>query len=169
MTVEKAVRTAIEYETRVRDIYMESAKKFRDATARKIFTVLADEEQRHVDYLENRLDEWQKTGKITLERLESAIPDKDTIEKGVRTLKKRAAVQDYGDDLEIFKKALALEVETSNFYKEMVRELPPGDQPLFQRFVEIEEGHEAIVQAEIDAVTGLGFWFDFMEFDLEAG
>jgi len=38
-----------------------------------------------------------------------------------------------------------------------------------QRFVEIEEGHRAIVQAEIDCVSGLGFWFDTAEFKLEAG
>jgi hypothetical protein len=40
---------------------------------------------------------------------------------------------------------------------------------LFQRFVEIEQGHLAIVQAEIDSVSGLGFWFDMREFDLETG
>jgi hypothetical protein len=34
--------------------------------------------------------------------------------------------------------------------------------------VEIEAGHEAIVQAEIDALNGLGFWFDFTEFRLES-
>jgi hypothetical protein len=27
----------------------------------------------------------------------------------------------------------------------------------------------AIVQAEIDAVSGSGFWFDMMEFDVEKG
>ena len=39
----------------------------------------------------------------------------------------------------------------------------------FGRFLEIEQGHQAIVRAEIDALTGMGFWFDFQEFDLEAG
>ena len=36
-------------------------------------------------------------------------------------------------------------------------------------FLGIEQGHQAIVQAEIDALSGLGFWFDFQEFNLEAG
>ena len=40
-------------------------------------------------------------------------------------------------------------------------------QKMFARFVEIEEGHQAIVKAEIDAVSGSGFWFDFNEFSLE--
>ena len=169
MTIEEAIKTAIDYEIRVRDVYMENAKKFRDPVALKIFKVLADEEQNHVEYLESRLEEWEKTGKITTEKLETAIPNKRTITANVKKLKKRAAEQDYGAELEIFKKALELEIETSNFYKRMVKELPQEDQPLFARFVEIEEGHEAIVQAEIDAASGLGFWFDFMEFNLEAG
>jgi hypothetical protein len=35
------------------------------------------------------------------------------------------------------------------------------------RCLEIEEGHVAIVQADIDAVSGIGFWFDVKEFDLD--
>jgi hypothetical protein len=49
----------------------------------------------------------------------------------------------------------------------VVGELQADERRLFARFVEIEEGHEAIVQAEIDALTGLGYWFDFQEFRLE--
>ena len=49
----------------------------------------------------------------------------------------------------------------------MVSELPPEGRALFERFLEIEQGHVAIVQAEIDAVSGLGFWFDVQEFRLE--
>jgi hypothetical protein len=51
----------------------------------------------------------------------------------------------------------------------MVGELPAEGQSLFARFLEIEEGHMAVVQAEIDNVNQLGFWFDLKEFDLEAG
>jgi hypothetical protein len=40
---------------------------------------------------------------------------------------------------------------------------------MFQRFPEIEDGHNAIVQAELDSVQGLGYWFDVEEFKLEAG
>jgi hypothetical protein len=49
----------------------------------------------------------------------------------------------------------------------MVTDLKDEERKLFNRFVEIEVGHEAIVQAEIDALTGLGFWFDYTEFRLE--
>ena len=69
----------------------------------------------------------------------------------------------------MLEKALEVEYETSDFYKRMVLELPVEGQELFVRFVEIEEGHKAIVQAEIDSVTGLGYWFDMPEFNLASG
>jgi hypothetical protein len=34
--------------------------------------------------------------------------------------------------------------------------------------LEIEEGHVSIVQAELDSVQGLGYWFDVPEFALES-
>jgi rubrerythrin len=60
-------------------------------------------------------------------------------------------------------KALEAEHKTSSFYKKMVAELPAEGQKLFERFVEIEEGHVAIVQAEMDSVAGTGAWFDVLE------
>ncbi len=167
MTIEQAIKTGIEFELQVRHVYSEAAKKFKDPVARKIFGVLADEEDRHVQYLESRLDEWERTGEVTAAVLETVIPSQAAIDGAMGKLTTRMAVQDFGVELEMLKKALALEIEATNFFKQMVAELKNEEQKLFSRFVEIEAGHEAIVQAEIDALTGLGFWFDYTEFRLE--
>jgi rubrerythrin len=164
MTIEQAIKTAIEFELVVRKVYSEAGKKFSEPAARRVFQVLADEEDRHVQYLESRLEEWQRTGHVTAEKLETMVPSKRAIDAGVRTLQKRMQVQDYGAELELLKKALDLEIEATAFFRKMVAELDEEAQKLFSRFVEIEAGHEAIVQAEIDALNGLGFWFDFTEF-----
>jgi rubrerythrin len=167
VTIEQAIKSGLEYEMRVRKVYSEAARKFSDPVARKIFDVLADEEDRHVAYLESRLEEWQRRGVVTAEKLETAIPSKASIESSVRRLQRRMAQQDYSAELEMLKKALALEIEATRFFRRMVGELQAEERALFSRFVEIEEGHEAIVQAEIDALTGLGYWFDYQEFRLE--
>ena len=167
VTIEQAIKTGIEYELQVRKVYSEAAKKFKDPVARKIFTVLADEEDRHVAYLESRLEEWEKTGKVTAAALETTVPSEDEINAAMSTLNRRMAEQDFGVELEMLKKALVLETDATNFFRKMVGELKNDEQKLFRRFVEIEEGHEAIVRAEIDALTGLGFWFDYPEFKLE--
>jgi hypothetical protein len=60
-------------------------------------------------------------------------------------------------------KALQLETETSNFYRKMVEEMG-SDGELFERFLEIEKGHQAIVQAELDYHQQTGYLFDFQDF-----
>jgi len=168
MTVEEAIKTAIEYETRVRDIYADAVEQTADPVGKRILGVLANEEQHHLDYLQSKLQQWKTSGEVTAEGLKTAIPSREAIEAGVSKLESQMAGQDRGvAELQILKKALDVESETTNFYKKMVKELPVGGQELFARFVEIEEGHLAIVRAELDYASGTGFWFDFMEFNLE--
>ena len=166
MTLEQAIKTAIDYEIKVRDAYLTSAGKITDQTGRRVFEVLGKEEQGHVDYLQAKLAEWQRTGRAKAGKLETVVPAKRVIEAGVRKLDAHLGARDYGTELEMLRKALALEQETSNFYRKMVTQMKQ-DGELFGRFLEIEEGHQAIVQAEIDYLTRSGTFFDFQEFNLE--
>ncbi len=167
MTIEEAIKTAIEFEAQVRDVYRNAMEDTTDPVGRRIFRVLAGEEQNHLDYLQNKLYEWKRTGTITTKRLETTIPSEEAIREGISKLEDRMADEDHGGELQMLTKAFDVEVKTSNFYKKMVTELPPEGQELFARFVEIEEGHLAIVRAEIDYLSRTGYWFDFKEFDME--
>ena len=104
---------------------------------------------------------------ITTKKLATAVPSKDAIEKGIGAVKAGMTDENLGGELQILTKAFNMETKTSNFYKKMVEELPPEGQKLFAGFVEIEEGHLALVQAEIDYFRKTGYWFDFKEFDME--
>lgn len=75
--------------------------------------------------------------------------------------------EDLGDEKQLLSKALAVKVETSSFYGRMVKELPEEGQALFSRFLVIENGHIAAVQAELDYLSSTGYWFDWKEFDME--
>jgi rubrerythrin len=171
MTIEEAIKTALEFERKVYALYEAAAQRADGATAKKVFATLAKEEQGHVAYLESRLAEWQKDGHLSSEKLRTVLPSAARIRTGVgRTyagVSKEASSHDA--ELASLYQALAAEDETSAFYVRMVRELPAEGQSLFSRFLEIEDGHGAIVQAEIDSVKRMGFWFDLREFDLEAG
>lgn len=169
MTLEEAIKTAIEFETKVKDVYVKAEKHAKDKVGRRTFRLLADEEFRHIAYLTKRLNEWKKDGRITVEKLETAIPPRKVIEREVKKLKKEVSKKDHDQELEMLQHALTTEVETSAFYKRMVAELSAEGHKMFARFVEIEDGHIAIVQSEIDKLTGLGFWFDLSEFDLSSG
>lgn len=165
MEIEKAVKTAIDYEVKVRDAYYNAAERSKDETGRKIFRVLGDEEQGHVDYLNSKLNEWQKTGKASPEKLETIVPSLKTIQEGVRKLDHHLSKPDSGTEKELLSKALQLETETSNFYQKMVDEMGP-EGGLFKRFLEIEKGHQAIVQAELDYHQQTGYLFDFQDFGM---
>ena len=172
MQLEEAIKTAIEYENRVHGVYTDAAEKARDETGKRIFGLLAKEEQGHIDYLESRLTEWKKTGHIQDVVLETILPSKDAVEEGVARLKAQVEPQvreDLDVEMGLLQQALQVEVETSNFYRQVTAEMDGEGKRLFKRFLEIEEGHQAIVQAEIDSVSGLGFWFDSQEFGLEVG
>lgn len=171
MTIEEAIKTAILFEKKVHANYTGAAARAVDPIAQKIFGTLAEEEQGHINYLESRLGEWQKDGRLSDEKLRTVLPAADRIKRGMGRLRSQVAQRKGGQTGEVdsLRQALAAEEETSDFYRRMVKELPAEGQDLFARFLEIEDGHVAIVQAELDSVNQMGFWFDLKEFDLEAG
>lgn len=170
MTLEQAIITALEYEGRVHRTYSEAVEIAEDNVARRVFTTLCNEEMEHIRYLRDRLEEWRSTGTINVAELDTVLVPKAEIESGAARLRSKLQGdrrQVRGTELESLKKALDVECETSAFYKQMVASLDDVGRRLFERFVEIEEGHVAIVQAEMDLVSGTGFWFDTAEFSLE--
>ena len=167
MTLEDAIQTAIEYEEKVRDVYVHARADSINDIGRRVFKALAKEEQGHVDYLHLKLAELQNTGRVTAEELESILPPSEVIKQSVDKLENRLATDDRDNETRLLKKALQVEVEASNFYQQMVKELGPEGQKFFAPFLGIEEGHVTLVQAELDCVSGTGFYFDMQEFSLE--
>jgi len=169
MTLEEAIKTALEYEYKIRDIYLEGVRAIDDAAGKRIFQELADDEQRHVDYLEYKLDEWQQTGKITPQKLESTIPSRSIIRKEAAKIRSQMKRDDRGVKQQMLSKALKMEIETSNFYRQLVDQLAEEGRQMFNRFLEIEDNHIEAVQFELDYISHPGYWFGFEEFDMEAG
>lgn len=171
MNLEQAIKTAIEYEKNVEGTYADAVAQCDDAVGKRIFSVLAKEEAQHVQYLEASLARWQQEGKVSLEALDTALPSRQVIEGGLSRLKE--SVEPRSDprpqEIELLRRAVRAEQETSGFYKKMVEELGEDGKAFFERFVEIEEGHLLIVGAELDAVSGMGYWFDMPEWQFVDG
>jgi len=172
MTLEQAINTALEYENKVVAVYADAVDSTSDPSGQSVLRVLADEEKGHVAYLEKVLEQWQLTGRLNVPELCSSLPSVESIEAAVGKLREKLSPRERPStvdaELAMLSQALEVETETGEFYRRMVAELTGEEQELFRRFLQIEEGHRAIVQAEIDAVSGTGYWFDFQEFDLEA-
>jgi len=169
MELEDAIRTALQYEGRVIAVYLDAMRRSMDPIGKKVFQTLHQEEAGHARYLKERLDELAKAGQIKQAKLATALPTPAEIGAALKNQRGKTVPPAPEEGLNLLRQALALESETCEFYQKLAKELPPEDRALFERFVEIEEGHRAIVQAEIDSITGSGFWFDIPEFRLEAG
>jgi len=168
MDIAEALATALTYERKVRDHYVMCSQKTVDPKGRKVFATLASEEQSHVDFLEKRQQELRSTGALMADEITTLLPPREKLQEEIKKLQAAARGSTEAKvEIDFLKEALELERQTSSFYGRMFEELDAAYRPLFARFLEIEQGHLLIVQAEIDALAGHGHWFDFMEFTLE--
>lgn len=167
MDIEEAIQTAILYETRIRDMYRQAAGKITDPAGQRTLQMLGDDEQRHVDYLKDRLALWQKEGRLQLEKLESAVPSAERLKKGTEKAAENVPESHRREASYLLNQALKMEIETSAFYEKMVAEISGAGRDLFARFLEIETHHIAAVQFELDYILKTGYWFNIREFDME--
>lgn len=167
MTLEESIRTALVHENRVAAAYEVAADAAGEGPGRRVLQALAREERFHIRYLEKRLSEWTDSGRLSDEKLETVIPPYHEIEARAASMRRTLNPTVREPELQVLKRALDVEIETNEFYKRMVAGLDGEGRALYARFVEVEEGHRRIVEAEIDSLSKSGFWFDFRETDVE--
>jgi len=167
MTLAEALKTAIELEERVRDVYLSAVEIAGSEEGRRLFDLMAREEQYHVGHLRQKLAELEKSGEVAADDLRTSLPAGDVIEAEVGKLNAGLSGTVSDAERQSLEKALEVEKETSGFYRSMVESLPESERALFARFLEIEEGHLALVQAQLDQASRTGFWFDMREFNFE--
>jgi rubrerythrin len=167
MTLEEAINTAVQYETKIRDVYLAAAREVPEPAGKSFLETMAGDEQHHLDYLLDRLAHWAKTGKLTLPKLETVVPSEESITKQMVRFRSEISRRALGDHKRFLSLALKVEIETSEFYERMVSEMTGKSQALFAQFLIIENRHIAAVQIQLDYATKTGYWFDMKEFDME--
>lgn len=167
MTLEQTFATAVEYEQRIRDLYLHAANQALLPEAKAFYEIMAGDEDSHVAYLKHKLAEWQSGGTMSDSAPASRLPASADLSAAIGRVKKSmSSIVETGKPGALAD-ALKAEEETSAFYRSMVGTLPEGARPVFARLLAIEEGHTAIVRAELDLVSNTGHWFDVREFDME--
>lgn len=168
MTIEQAIHSAIEFETRVRDTYSAAADQVGTAEARRFFQVMSREEQGHIDYLRSREQEWRSAGTLTAAPVPSALEEESWVRKASENLQASAGDDARTSIVEHLYAALRLEEQASTHYRDLIAAVEhPDAEAMFGHFLEIEDGHIAVVQAEIDFQAGTGVFYDMREFTLD--
>ena len=158
-------KSALTYEKKIRDLYLSAVETIDDDRGKDLFKALADDEQSHVDFLEYSLDRLASAKEIDIEKLRFRLPS--TIKDDVSRMEKKIPEQMLGDIKRALNAALSLEVETSQFYKKALDDSRGQVKEILKKFYEIEQAHVELVQIQLDYASGNGYWFNFMEIDME--
>lgn len=162
-------KTALEYEKKIRDLYLSAVAIIDDERGKRIFQTLADEEQSHVDFLEYSLETLQQEGSISVKQFTTSIPAIDDISKNIEEMKITIPEQMLGDVKRVLNSALKLEIETTDYYQEAFDQTEGDIKEVMGKFVRIEQRHTDVVRFELDYASNNGFWLDFPEISMEVG
>jgi len=147
--------------------YLKFARQTANSSGKDMFIRLAQDEFEHMNALEKELDRLQE-GKPCI-RIRIRHSD---IEEIVPQLSSPQAKVQSGagttDDLTALNIALDLERRAIGFYKkEQGLSQDAAVKALYGRLAEMEEAHYNLIQAEMDHIKDIGFWFGVQEFTLE--
>jgi rubrerythrin len=165
MNSQDIFKTALAYEKKIRDLYLSAIDTIDDDRGKDLFKALADDEQSHVAFLEYNLDRLASNGEIELETPSSRLSS--AVDTDVSRMKQKIPEQLLGDIKRALNAALVLEVETSQFYKKACEDSKGPVKEILKKFYEIEQRHVDVVQIQLDHASGNGYWFNFMETDME--
>ncbi len=161
--------TALEYEKKIRDLYLSAVSIIDDNRGKAIFKTLADEEQSHIDFLEYSIETLKKSDNIDVDRLKTTIPDTETILNNIESMKVQIPEHMLGDIKQVLSSALKLEEETTEYYRKACDATDGDIRKIMGKFVDIEQRHTDVVRFELDFASQNGFWLDFPEKDMEVG
>ncbi len=162
----QALQTAIEIENMGLETYLKYARQTRDVTGKNMFIRLAMDELEHQRVLESQLRK-QTTGRgwepvvIQSSEIEKVLPS-------IRDKVKRIRGENGAADIDALNTALEMERKAAAFFREQEAAVDnPVAKQIFQRLAEWEDAHYDIIQAELDAIQGTGFWFGIPEFQMD--
>lgn len=162
----KILKTAIEVEINGMNAFEKFAAETQNASGKRMFLQLAEDEKEHRELLEHQLKHLSEGGswnsiqipKSSVEKMIPAIRDKDKRTKGESGLA----------ELEALKTALDLERKTAQFFRDKAAEVSNKEaEDMFIRLAEWEDAHFELIQAELDNINNTGLWFGLPEFRMD--
>ncbi len=78
-SAEDILKTAILLERRGKAFYTTAARQTESEAARKIFTMMAEEEEEHINFLSRQFSEYEKNGKFSKNDMEEPVDDTEVV------------------------------------------------------------------------------------------
>jgi rubrerythrin len=97
MNLAEAIETAMAYEGKIRDVYAQALTAITDPVGRRIIETLRDDEQYHLDYLDQQLRQWRTTGRLKAESLGRRLPSREELTRSSERFEKEMSTEARGD------------------------------------------------------------------------
>lgn len=141
MDLKEALRTALDFEEKGRNIYKEAASKTKNPIVEKTFRYLAEQEQNHT----NKIKEFTRQERADVELKGDSLEDtKNFFTTTVQEFKEKIELSE--DDAKAHETALELEQSSYDFYKEQIEKADGAAKNLFRFLMEQENTHYMLIQ-----------------------
>ncbi len=145
--IEEAVALAIEREKEARDFYLHKATLMDNPKFKELYDHLADEETKHLDYLERYRDEKE------LPTISTEIPSGQSFTPEFDIARTKGGEITLGD-AGILVAALRHERKSEDFYSELAKRVEDENQKkFFEMLARYERGHYEIIDSYLEDIT----------------
>ncbi|MDO8691811.1 MAG: ferritin family protein [Dehalococcoidia bacterium] len=163
----EGIMLAIDIEKRGYNFYTEASAVTEDPRGRAMFSRLAQDEVRHLEWLTGHKESLEKSG-----HWKDIILSGKALALGGRVFPKSAGPKSGAKgktrELEALRRGIQAEKDSMALYRALEAKIDDvRGKNTFQRLASEEEGHFHLLQAEHDYLSRSGFYFDMPEFSLE--
>ncbi len=153
------LKQAIIMEHRGKALYEQVAQQTGNEDVKKIFNVMAEEEQTHIDFLQKQLAHYSKQGSFDKNELESA-PGHEAI---ANTILSEAMIKDIsGSGFESAAISAAIDMENKSvevYSKRAAETKDPNEKELFEWLANWEKGHHKLL-IDLNKQLTEKVWYD---------
>ena len=139
-TAEDILKTAILLERRGKAFYTTAARQTESEAARKIFTMMAEEEDEHIEFLSKQFAEFVKNGKFSKVDVEEPVDDTEVVMILSEQVKKEISAA--GFEAAAISAAMDFETRAIEVYQGRADEATDANEKeMYQMLADWEKGH----------------------------
>jgi len=143
-SAEDVLKTAILLERRGKAFYTTAARQTESEAARKIFTMMAEEEDEHIEFLSRQFAEYEKSGKFAKNDVEEPVDDTEVMMILSEQVKKEISAA--GFEAAAISAAMDFETRAIEVYQSRADEASdPNEKDMYQMLADWERTHHHLL------------------------
>jgi rubrerythrin len=143
-TTEDILKTAILLELRGKAFYSTAARQTDSESVRKIFTIMAEEEDVHIEYLSRQFVEFEKSGKFARNNIADSVDDAEAVMILSEQVKNEISAA--GFEAAAISAAIDFENRAIEVYQQRADEATdPNEKEMYQSLADWERTHHRLL------------------------